>query len=74
LPLLPSEEWEKETPFDYNEVHILYSSVQMYPIELQFTRQHRLIAPCIALCMQLSLIVTHVSLNSPVSRQWKEYW
>ena len=54
------EEWEKETPFDYNEIHILYSSVHMYLIELKFTHQHRFIPPCIALCKQLSLIVEHV--------------
>jgi len=58
--MLQKEEWEKETPFDYNEVHILSASVQMYLIELRFTRQHRLIPPCIDLCKQLSVIVEHI--------------
>jgi len=58
--MLQREEWEKETPFDYNEIHILYTSVHMYLIELKFTRQQRLIPPCIALCKQFSRIVEHV--------------
>jgi hypothetical protein len=62
--MLQREEWEKEIPFDYNEIHILYSSVHMYLIELRFTHQHRLIPPCIALCKQFSMIIEHVGVMS----------
>lgn len=58
--MLQREEWEKETPFDYNEIHILYTCVHMYLIELKFTHRHSLIPPCIALCQQFSVIVEHV--------------
>lgn len=57
--MLQKEDWEEETPFDYNEVHILYSAVHMYLIELKFAHKQDLIAPCIKLCQQFSLIVEH---------------
>lgn len=55
--MLQREEWEKETSFDYNEVHILYAAVHMYLINLKSSRQENLIPPCIGLCDQLSVIV-----------------
>jgi hypothetical protein len=57
--MLQREEWEKETPLDYNEIWILYASVHLYLVDLQFAHQDTLIKPCIALCKQFALIVAH---------------
>lgn len=58
--MLQREEWEKDTPFDYNEIHLLHTSLQMYLIELQFTYQRHLIPPCTVLCRQFGVIAKHV--------------
>lgn len=55
--MLQMEDWEKQTPFDYNEVHILYAAVHMYLLNLKSSRQENLIPLCIGLCDQLSVIV-----------------
>ncbi|MBE3561372.1 MAG: hypothetical protein IMW89_19450 [Ktedonobacteraceae bacterium] len=57
--ILQQEDWEKETPLDYNEVHMLYAAVHMYLVELSTSQQQALIASCIALCEQFSVIVEH---------------
>jgi hypothetical protein len=58
--MLQMEDWEKETPFDYNEIHILYAAVQMYLIDLTFSRQENLLPVCILLCKQFSQMVGEV--------------
>lgn len=61
--MLQREEWEKETPLDYNEVCILYAAVHMYLIELQFSYRDEFISPCIALCKQFAAIVEQTGLK-----------
>jgi hypothetical protein len=58
--MLQREEWNEETPLDYNEVHILYASCRMYLIELKFSHRYELVPACIALCQQLALVVEHI--------------
>jgi hypothetical protein len=55
--MLQWEEWEKETPLDYNEICILYAAVHMHLIDLQISHQEECIQPCIALCKQFAGIV-----------------
>ena len=61
--LLQREEWEKETPLDYNEVCVLYAAVHMYLINLQFSHREEFILPCIALCKQFTAIVEQTGLK-----------
>jgi hypothetical protein len=58
--MLQREDWERETPLDYNEVHILYTAVHLYLIDLKFSCQYDLLGPCISLCRKLSFIVEQV--------------
>lgn len=58
--MLQREEWEKETPFDYNEIHLLHTSACMYLIELKSSHRQDLIPACITLCEQLLLAVQEV--------------
>lgn len=55
--MLQLEDWNRETPFDYNEVHILYAAVHLYLVKLKLSRKEELLLPCIALCRQFSLMV-----------------
>lgn len=55
--MLQLEDWNRETPFDYNEVHILYAAVHLYLVKLKLSRADDLLWPCIALCRQFSLMV-----------------
>jgi hypothetical protein len=59
--MLQREEWEKETPLDYNEVHLLYTCCAMYLIELKCAHRYDLLPPCIKLYKQLALVVEHVN-------------
>ncbi|MFL5629535.1 MAG: hypothetical protein ACJ788_28510 [Ktedonobacteraceae bacterium] len=59
--MLEREEWNEETPLDYNEVHLLHTSCAMYLIELEFTHRYDLIPPCLQLCKQLALVVEHAN-------------
>lgn len=52
--ILQSEDWEKETPFDYNELHILYAAIHMYLVDLSLARNERLLPTCLQLCKQFS--------------------
>ena len=58
--MLEREEWNEETPLDYNEIHLLHTSCAMYLIELGVTHRYALIPPCIRLCKQLARVVEHV--------------
>lgn len=55
--MLQCEEWDKETPFDYNEMHILYAAVHMYLVDLSLARNEQLMPTCLQLCKQFSRAV-----------------
>ncbi len=55
--MLEREEWNKDTPLDYNEIHLLHTSCAMYLIELAYLHKADLLPPCIALCKQLAIVV-----------------
>lgn len=54
--MLQLEDWHRETPFDYNEVHILYAAVHIYLVKLKFSQKEDVLLLCIELCRQFSLI------------------
>src|SRR5260370_7689090 len=55
--MLQGEDWDKETPFDYNELHILYAAIHMYLPDLSLARNERLMPTCLQLCNQFSLVI-----------------
>jgi hypothetical protein len=55
--MLQMENWEKEIPFDYNEIHILYAAVHMHLIELKISDQESALPMCILLYKQLGRMV-----------------
>ncbi len=55
--MLQGEEWDKETPFDYNELHILYAAIHMYLVDLSLARNEQLMPTCLQLCKQFSRAV-----------------
>jgi hypothetical protein len=55
--MLQGEEWDKETPFDYNELHILYAAIHMYLVDLSLAGTQQLMPTCLKLCQQFSRIV-----------------
>ncbi len=55
--MLQGEDWDKETPFDYNEMHILYAAVHMYLVDLSLARNEQLMPTCLHLCKQFSLAI-----------------
>ncbi len=67
--MLQREEWEKETPLDYNEICVLYAAVHMHLIDLQISRQEEFIQPCIALCKQFAEIVEQIGLKKIVQQK-----
>jgi hypothetical protein len=69
--MLQMEDWDKRTPFDYNEIHVLYAAVHMYLIELKFTHQDALLAPCIALCQHFSRMVEYAGVKPIDSKKDK---
>ena len=54
--MLEREEWDRETPLDYNELHILYAAIHMYLVHLSIHKESSLVTPCLLLCKQLSFI------------------
>ncbi len=54
IDMLEREEWEKEQPFDYNEIWILYCCVAMYVVDLQLHKEldQAAIPVCLSLCNQ----------------------
>lgn len=58
--MLQQEEWDKETPFDYNEIHILYAAIHMWLVKLTFDKKHTDIDLCMTLCKQFSLLVERI--------------
>ena len=55
--MLQREEWDYETPFDYNEMHILYAAIHMYLADLTMDNDQHLMPTCLHLCKQLSTIM-----------------
>lgn len=55
--MLQGEDWGKETPFDYNEMHILYAAIHMYLVDLSLARNEQLMPTCLQLCKQFSLAI-----------------
>ncbi len=55
--MLQGEDWDKETPFDYNELHILYAAIHMYLADLSLARNEQLMPTCLQLCKQFSLVI-----------------
>jgi hypothetical protein len=58
--MLQREEWGKETPFDYNEVHIFYAAVHVYLVDLIVSDQKMLLPKCVLLCKQFSQMIKAV--------------
>ncbi|HLG66161.1 MAG TPA: hypothetical protein VKY19_29860 [Ktedonosporobacter sp.] len=65
--MLQLEDWNRETPFDYNEVHILYAAIRIYLIKLKSSQKEELALTCTVLCRQFSLMVesANVQTNEP---------
>lgn len=55
--MLQGEDWAKETPFDYNELHILYAAIHMYLVNLTLNGNGQLISTCLHLCKQFSAVI-----------------
>lgn len=55
--MLQSENGGKETPFDYNEMHLLYGSVHIYLADLLLARNEQLMPACMQLCKQFSEVI-----------------
>ncbi len=61
--MMQREEWERETPFDYNEIHILYASTHMYLVSLKFSGKENLRPACITLCKQFGRMVEYAEVK-----------
>lgn len=73
--MLQREDWTNETPLDYNEIYLLYTSCAMYLIELHNQHKYELVPPCTSLCKQLSLVVEHVEKKAAQEKrkhEWKK--
>ncbi len=55
--MLQGEDWDKETPFDYNELHILYAAIHMYLVDLSMAGNQQLMPTCLQLCKQFSAAI-----------------
>ena len=67
--MLQCEDWNKETPFDYNELHILYAAIHMYLIKLSLADNQQLMPTCLQLYKQFSAVISSVpseQLKGPV--------
>ena len=62
--MLQGEEWEKETPFDYNEVRFLCAAIHMYLAKLHVYHQSTQMPDCITLCTYFSKLVERIELQS----------
>jgi hypothetical protein len=58
--MLQCEDWQKETPFDYNELHILYAAIHMYLVDLSLAGDHQLMPTCLQLCKYFSATIEAV--------------
>ena len=55
--MLQREEWDRETPLDYNELYILYAAIHMYLVDLSISKDSSMVTPCLLLCKELSRLV-----------------
>ncbi len=69
MNMIEQEDWEKETPFDYNEIHILYASIHMYLVQLTFIKDDKQLPSCLRLCKQFSLLVEQADMKQIAQRQ-----
>ena len=58
--MLQLEEWERETPLDHNELHILYAAIHMYLAHLSINKENSLLTLCLALCKQFSFLIEDI--------------
>lgn len=61
--MLQSEDWGKETPFDYNELHILYAAIHMYLVDLALAGNQQLMPTCLQLCKHFSTVIEGMALK-----------
>lgn len=61
--MLQGEDWGKETPFDYNELYILYAAIHMYLVDLSMIGNQQLMPICLQLCKQFSTIIEAIPLR-----------
>ncbi|WP_126629723.1 hypothetical protein [Dictyobacter alpinus] len=66
--MLQGEDWNKEMPFDYNELHILSAAIQMYLVELSLSGNAQLMPTCLRLCKQFSAVIAscHTTMRDSV--------
>jgi hypothetical protein len=55
--MLQGEDLDKETPFDYNELHVLYAAIHMYLVDLSLAGNKQMMPTCLQLCKQVSRVV-----------------
>jgi len=59
--MLQCEQWERETPLDYNELHILYAAAHMHLVHLSLNKKENArVTPCLLLCKQFSRLIERV--------------
>ena len=58
--MLRLKDWDKETPFDYNEVQLIYAALHMYLADLALTGNEQRIPVCMQLCKQFSAIIESI--------------
>ena len=59
--MLQCEELERETPLDYNEIHILSAALHIYLAYLKMKREHALMTTCLLLCKQFSFLINQLN-------------
>lgn len=55
--LLQSEDWNKKTPFDYNELYILYAAIHIYLVNLSMAGDKQRMATCQQLYKLLRTVI-----------------
>jgi hypothetical protein len=58
--MLQREEWDRETPLDYNELRMLYAAIHMWLVHVTFEKKHTDIDVCLVLCKQFSRIIEQI--------------
>ena len=72
--MLQCEDWTKETPLDYNELHIMYGALQVYLIDLSRAGNKQLVPVCQQLCKQFSTLIACDSRHKLELRQVRYWW
>lgn len=55
--ILQRENWDQETPFDYNELSLLYAAIHMYLVDLSLVGDQQRMLTCLQLCKQLRRVI-----------------